>query len=250
MKMGEDREQVFEFFNSNVCDWTPKSACDVVRVLYLPIDITVDSFGKFSNILSDVEQQRARKFISKDDRENFILRRVFRRYCGSLALDLKTSLSLIEFEENEKGRPYFPHHPEYIFSFSSCKSGIIGAWSATHHVGVDVENLSANLDAAEIAQHYFSEAEAKCVEALEGKARTQAFFQFWSLKEAALKSIGEGLPFGLDAFVFSLALKPTISQVPQGYGSVDRYRAYMIEKKDNLCGYCFASQKRIVTLQY
>ena len=51
----------------------------------------------------------------------------------------------------------------------------------------------------------FSDAEAKTVESAGDQARLRTFFQLWCLKEAALKSIGEGLPFGLDAFEFELS---------------------------------------------
>ena len=56
--------------------------------------------------------------------------------------------------------------------------------------------FSRALEPLELAQRYFSAAEA--VNRPGGPACLQAFFRFWSLKEAALKSIGEGIPFGLD----------------------------------------------------
>ena len=62
-----------------------------------------------------------------------------------------------------------------------------------------------------------------------GLKRQNTFFQFWSLKEAALKSIGEGLPFGLDAFEFELEPDLRIVKVPTGYGGPERFSAHMAE---------------------
>ena len=61
-----------------------------------------------------------------------------------------------------------------------------------------------DLEPTELAREFFSGAEANAVERAGGLERQRIFFQLWSLKEAALKSIGEGLPFGLDAFEFEL----------------------------------------------
>ena len=113
-------------------------------------------------------------------------------------------MSRIAFAEKENGRPYLPNFPNLWFSFSSSRSGFLGAWSSTHAIGVDLEDKTRNVRPEELAQHFFSEAEAKAVESA-GEARLRTFFQLWRLKEAALKSIGEGLPFGLDAFEFELS---------------------------------------------
>jgi phosphopantetheinyl transferase len=65
-------------------------------------------------------------------------------------------------------------------------------------------------------------------------ARLRTFCQLWSLKEAALKSIGEGLPFGLDAFEFELAPDLRFVRAPPDYGGPERFNAQIIEKT-NIC---------------
>jgi 4'-phosphopantetheinyl transferase len=57
----------------------------------------------------------------------------------------------------------------------------------------------------------------------------RTFFQLWTLKESALKSIGEGLPFGLDAFEFELDPNIRIVDAPRAYGGPERFCAYAIE---------------------
>jgi 4'-phosphopantetheinyl transferase len=85
------------------------------------------------------------------------------------------------------------------------------------------------VEATELAQSYFSPAEAKAVEGAGERARMRAFFQLWTLKEAALKSIGEGLPFGLEAFQFELDPNIRIVDAPRAYGGPERFCAYAIE---------------------
>ena len=62
-----------------------------------------------------------------------------------------------------------------------------------------------------------------------GLTRLRTFCQLWSLKEAALKSIGEGLPFGLDAFQFELGLSIRIVDAPRAYGGPEQFCAYAID---------------------
>ncbi|MGB7693761.1 MAG: 4'-phosphopantetheinyl transferase superfamily protein [Pseudolabrys sp.] len=118
------------------------------------------------------------------------------------------------------------------FSFSSCRFGFLGAWSSTHSIGVDLEDQTRNLEAAELAQQLFSQAEAKAVKVVGGLARLRTFCQLWSLKEAALKSIGEGLPFGLDAFEFELTPTLRVVHAPLDYGGPERFDAQIIQGTD------------------
>jgi 4'-phosphopantetheinyl transferase len=55
------------------------------------------------------------------------------------------------------------------------------------------------------------------------------------LKEAALKSIGEGLPFGVDAFEFELDEGPRVIDAPGDYGGPERFRAHLFDPAD-VCG--------------
>jgi len=172
---------------------------------------------------------KARRFMAQDDMVHFIQRRAFRRYCGSLAVGAQGSLSRIDFAEKENGRPYLLNFPNLWFSFSSNRFGFLGAWSSTHAIGVDIEDTTRNVEPVELAQRFFSEAEANVVESADGQARLRTFFQLWCLKEAALKSIGEGLPFGLDAFEFELSPKMRIVEAPKDYGGRKQFDAHVIE---------------------
>jgi phosphopantetheine--protein transferase-like protein len=224
-----DSEWVNDLFASSACDWTPASARHAAYVLYVPISRVPEASRRCASVLSDTELQSADRFVTEDGKAHFIQRRAFRRYCGALVLGSPLPLSQIVFKETEKGRPYLPDLPDFRFSFSSCRFGFLGAWSSTHGIGIDLEDQTRNLEAAELAQQFFSEAEAKVVKEVSGLARQRTFFQLWSLKEAALKSIGEGLPFGLDAFEFELAPNLRVVHAPREHGGPERFSACVIE---------------------
>ena len=133
---------------------------------------------------------------------------------------------------NGQGATYLPDLPNVWFSFSSCRFGFLGAWSSTHRIGVDLEDQTRSLEAAELAQQFFSHAEVKAVKAVDGSTRQRTFCQLWSLKEAALKSIGEGLPFGLDAFEFELAPNLRVVHAPRDCGGPERFGAQIIQRTD------------------
>ena len=105
----------------------------------------------------------------------------------------------------------------------------LGAWSSTHRIGIDLEDHTQNLEVTELAQRFFSEAEARAVE----RACPRTFFHLWSLKEAALKSIGEGLPMGLDAFEFELTPSLRVIRAPRDHGGPERFSAHVIDGTDS-----------------
>jgi 4'-phosphopantetheinyl transferase len=150
-----------------------------------------------------------------------------------MVLGTSQPLSQIVFNETDNGRPYLCDLPDYWFSFSSCRFGFIGAWSSTHAIGVDLEDQTKALEATELARQFFSPNEANAVEGASSLERLRTFFQFWMLKEAALKSIGEGLPFGLDTFEFELGPDLRFVRVPQGHGGVKQFDAHILEGSDS-----------------
>jgi len=231
-----ESEHISAIFAAGSRDLTPASAPHNTYVLYAPVSCDPKISGHCASVLSDSEMHRADRFASEFNKAQFQQRRAFRRFCGATALGSSLPLSQIVFEETETGRPYLSDAPDLWFSFSSSRCGFLGAWSSTHAVGVDLEDPTRNLEATELARRYFSEAEANVVEELCGPERSQAFFQFWCLKEAALKSIGEGLPFGLDRFEIELDLDPRVVNAPDIHGEPDRYSAHLFTGSD----YCAA----------
>jgi 4'-phosphopantetheinyl transferase len=229
----DNSNRIIDHFAAGSCDLTPAPARHAAHVLYAPLSHDPEVTSRCISILSASELQRADRFVSQGEQALFTQRRAFRRFCGALALGTSQPLSELVFNETEKGCPYLPDKPNLCFSFSSCRFGFVGAWSSTHGVGVDFEDQTRKLEATELAQQFFSVAEAEAVERPGGMAPLQTFFQFWSLKEAALKSIGEGLPFGLDAFEFELDPDPRVVHAPPGHGGVKQFKAYVIDRTDS-----------------
>ncbi len=230
---GADSQRVKNLFAVNSRVLTPAAVRHAAQVLYVPVSHDPEVTRLCSSVLSDAELHRAGRFLRQDDRALFAQRRAFRRFCGAAVLGSSRPLSQIVFQETENGRPYLSDLPDCWFSFSSCRFGFIGAWSSTHGIGVDLEDQTRNLEAVELAHRFFSGAEANAVEGVGGLERLRTFFQLWSLKEAALKSIGEGLPFGLDAFEFELDPNPRVVHAPPDHGGATRFDAHAIEGTDS-----------------
>jgi 4'-phosphopantetheinyl transferase len=229
----DDSDRIADLFAASSRDLTPASARHAAYVLYAPVSRDPEVSRSCASVLSDTELQRADRFVTEYDKAQFNQRRAFRRFCGATVLGASRPLSQIVFEETENGRPYLSDLPDFWFSFSSCRFGFLGAWSSTHGIGVDLEDQTRNLEAAELAHQYFSGAEANAVEGVGGLERLRTFFQFWCLKEAALKSIGEGLPFGLDAFEFVLDPNPRVVHAPHEYSGPEQFGAHVIEGTDS-----------------
>jgi phosphopantetheinyl transferase len=226
-------DPVTDLFAAGTRDLTPASARHAACVLYAPVSRDPEVTRHCASVLSDTELQRADRFVTESDKALFQQRRAFRRFCGALVLGSSRPLWQIVFNETENGRPYLSDLPDFWFSFSSCRFGFLGAWSSTHGIGVDFEDQTRNLEAVELAHRFFSGAEANAVERVGGLERLRTFFQLWSLKEAALKSIGEGLPFGLDVFEFELDPNVRVVHAPPDHGGPEQFDAHVIEGTDS-----------------
>lgn len=225
----DDGNRLEDHFAFSSRDLTPAPARHAARVLYAPVSQDPEVTRRCACVLSNTELQRARRFATTGDQARFKQRRAFRRFCGALVLGSSRPLSQIAFNETENGRPHLSDMPDYWFSFSSCRFGFVGAWSSTHGIGVDVEDPMRDPGATELARQFFSVAEARAVAVPDCPASLRTFFRLWCLKEAALKSIGEGLPFGLDAFEFEMDPSPRVVHAPPDFGGPERFDAHVIE---------------------
>ena len=224
----DNSEAVSRSFDASVVDLTPQSADGEVHVLYSPVSQNTDFVKRCSAVLSEGEIERGNSFVVDTERDLFIQRRAFRRYCAAKALGPR-AFSEFTFSETQKGRPYLPDQLDLSFSFASFRRGYIAAWSRTRRVGIDVEDPARDEAISDLAHEYYSTAEMRAVDRATGPARPRLFFQLWTLKEAALKSIGEGLPLGLDAFQFEIHPTLKIVQTPREYRSSHRFQAHIID---------------------
>ena len=231
--MSDASDRISEIFAVGSRDLTPASARHAAHVLHAPVSRDAEVSRHCASVLSDAELQRRDRFAAECDKARFEQRRAFRRFCGATALGSSQPLSEIVFEEMPNGRPYLSEPQDFWFSFSSCRIGLLGAWSSTHAIGVDLEDRTRDLEARELARQFFSVAEAEAVEEVGGPQRLRTFYRFWSLKEAALKSIGEGLPYGLEAFEFELDPRLRVVHAPPGHGGPERFSAHAIEGTDS-----------------
>ena len=228
----DTNNRVYTQFLSSVLDLTPSSSRHVATVLYAPDSNDPLFSEQCASVLSKPELKRANRFVNKCEKTHFIQRRAFRRFCAATALGSDQPLLQFDFEETEKGRPYLFGVSDFRFSFSSCRTGFLGAWSSTHAIGVDIEEPTKSIEAVELARQFFSTGEANVVEKSRDLARQRAFFKFWCLKEAALKSIGEGIPFGLDTFEFGLSPALQVIDAPSERGGPGQFSAYFIERAE------------------
>ena len=160
-------------------------------------------------LLSDDERERAAGFRFERDRERFAARRallrvVLGRACGREPCRLR-------FAYGPHGKPRVEGEPSLEFSGSHSAGLAAFAVARGAEVGVDVEQVRAEVEVDALARRFFAPAEVDALAALPETQRRRAFFAYWTAKEAFVKAVGRGLWYPLDAFVVSFGERSAIA---------------------------------------
>jgi 4'-phosphopantetheinyl transferase len=156
-------------------------------------------------ILDPTEQVRATRFISAQDRREFVachalLRIMLSRIAGRLASEWRFSLGL-----NGKPSVAADHGlPDLQFNIAHTRGLVATGIAWRHLIGVDAQIVQSCSDQLDLALRFFAPAEAELVASASEVDRPRVFTHLWTLKEAYIKATGVGLSAPLDSFAFAL----------------------------------------------
>ena len=163
------------------------------------------------------EISRAERFHFQKDREHFIVARGLLRLILSRYLDLEPPE--LRFRYGAYGKPALAVCPaDEILHFNLAHSNGLALYAITQgcEIGVDLEYVREDFPGFEIAERFFSRGEVAMLRELPPRRRQEAFFTFWTLKEACIKANGQGLSLGLDRFDVSALVSGSEGPHPCG----------------------------------
>lgn len=170
--------------------------------------VSLDCFSTYHpdllQCLSPVEKERATRFRFERDRKRYeISHGALRIILGSY---LRRAPQSVRFEICDTGKPELlvvSGDPLIKFNMSHSGEVMILGVTKNRRIGVDVEMISHRIDIIQIAEHYFTAAEAAEIRETPAGKQRERFFTHWTCKEAYLKAIGSGLAGGLQSFSLS-----------------------------------------------
>ena len=172
----------------------------------LTADFPEDSLASaFDSILNDHERARHLRYRHQRDRQLHLLARVM---CRTILSRCQPDIlpQQWEFQPGPHGKPEvvgpkFNGSPLH-FNLTHTEGVVVLAVSRAGAVGVDVERTDRPIDHQGLANRYFAEVEAEAVKNCPVENRGGLFYRIWTLKEAYVKAVGQGLAHALDSFWF------------------------------------------------
>ena len=183
----------------------PTLAPDQVHVWRGWLDPPDPAARRLADMLLPDERDRGDRYRFPRDARRFavargLLRCLLGRYLGMAPGQLR-------FSYLPQGKPYLAPDQGASLAFNVTHADDLGLFAVAldRRVGVDVERLQAIPEMASIAAQQFSPEEYARWLATAGDEKTAAFYRCWTLKEAYLKALGDGLARPLREFSVSLA---------------------------------------------
>jgi 4'-phosphopantetheinyl transferase len=94
-----------------------------------------------------------------------------------------------------------------MLQFNLSHSGGVALYAVAceRQLGIDIERLRRFSELEQIAKRFFSNRDYEELRALSPSQQHDAFFRYWTLKEAYVKATSQGLSLALNQFEVSLA---------------------------------------------
>ncbi|MGB9454584.1 MAG: 4'-phosphopantetheinyl transferase superfamily protein [Bryobacteraceae bacterium] len=157
--------------------------------------------GRYLPLLSADEVERAGRFKLDHLRHAYILGRGMTRLILARRIDVDPRA--IRFQYSTYGKPSLEGAQGWHFNASNTRSLLVCALTEAAPIGVDIEQVRPMPDACDIAERFFSAAEAQRVLSAPPESVATLFFEIWTRKEAFLKATGTGLSRDLHGFTVS-----------------------------------------------
>jgi len=187
----------------------PAPGNDDVHVWRASLDFDVITISRLAQILSADESQRAGSYRFAEHRSRFIAARAQLRVLLGNYLGMRPGE--LRFRYDGHGKPALHDSLLDRCTFNVTHSGDLAlfAVACNREVGIDMELLRPNLDAQELAEHYFTAQEVSALRDVPEEQKLEVFGRCWTRKEAYLKGRGEGLTRSLNSVQVScLQLEP------------------------------------------
>jgi 4'-phosphopantetheinyl transferase len=189
-----------------------------VLVRWLALDpAAVSQMDALAALLDVGERERAGRFHFDRDRHAYIAAHALARTL--LAIELGRPPSALRFAVNAFGKPELARGmdgPPLRFNLSHTKGLVAVAVTHTHDVGIDVEAIDPARLSLDLALSTFAAAEVALLHATPEAGIPEALYAIWTLKEACIKALGQGLSFPLEAFAVTLDPLGVEFSVPPG----------------------------------
>jgi 4'-phosphopantetheinyl transferase len=149
---------------------------------------------KFLNWLTPDEHVHRQKLRTPTMRHVYLATRALCRV--ALSLHTHVDPAAWEFRARKHGKPAIAGPAAFRslrFNISHTDGLIVCVVTRGAEIGIDVEEISRDVDIAQVARHFFSADEQELLSTLSAKEQKSRFFELWVLKEAYLKGRGMGL---------------------------------------------------------
>lgn len=174
----------------------PPLSAGLVQVWWVSLAVDEPRLKNLLQTLSPEEKERAAAFKFETHRRHFIAARgQLRRLLGAYLQRAPESVALVPGAYGKPGLARGQGDDVLRFNLSHSDEAALFAFGHGREVGVDVEKIRGGVDELAIARQVFAATDVRQLEALEGGARTEAFFHAWTRLEALAKVSGQGLGF-------------------------------------------------------
>jgi 4'-phosphopantetheinyl transferase len=137
------------------------------------------------------EAERIHRYKKEDDRRARRAAHGLVRHC--LGTFLARAPEHLQFTRDAKGRPYLADVEGWDLNLSHSNRWIAVGISRAGRIGVDVQEGSDSFDWRAVSRAYLHKDEIEALQRLAASGQSRAALELWCLKEAFLKTTGEGL---------------------------------------------------------
>lgn len=159
------------------------------------VDLNTCSLFKerFSTYLDCEERIRAGRYMSSDQRNEFIASRGILKWI--LSHYFKSEPQSLSFSYSQQGKPFLVSSCDQslYFNLSHSNGRMLCGITWVAQIGVDVEYINMQLDFKELLPLVFSPNEIEKLHHVPSQFQRQCFYNCWTRKEAYLKAVGIGL---------------------------------------------------------
>ena len=208
--------------------------CPEIKLWHGNIAESEADHEQYWHILDQTEQQHASAFQNEQLYRCYVeIHARLRILLGGVVGETPERLRI---HKTEYGKPYLADYPKMAFNLSHTANTMAVAIAYDCELGVDIESCRPRLNLAALVNKCFADEEKNYWQQLPEPHKMQAFYRFWTRKEAFVKATGRGIALGLKQCVVNPENPAEFLRIPGGYGKSSEWLIQDIAMGDFICG--------------